>query len=278
MDSTKDANTNITNNGNTLPGPDHEGVAKIVASTKGYMPLDNFDPQKPYETLAKHLEAWQNRLDGNQLQPEDFINELKAAKRGLREKLDAAHMEHIRILKSTYDDRTGDLTTNHGEIRGLIEAWSKEWEGRAKAIETKLEEALIDYCTKRVDDLKDYHDKIEQELRDQIADLRNREQELKSKADDLERERHRWLDERREWLDKRETKFDDEKKEERDAFTGFRRQIIGNEHGDNVDATASEIYARKFSFGKLLWPILWAVVSIAAAAAVGFICKWGRGG
>ena len=279
MDKTSDTANTVHNGGIELPKHDFEGLSKVVQQAKtalntvpatenGFMPLEGFDPKKPYEDIARNLEAWQTRLNGSPLSPEQTISELKKVKSDLRGKLDAAHAEHIRILEATYRERTTDLTTNHDKLRGLIEASEREWKSHAKEIETKLETALVNYCNQRINDLGTYHDKIERELREQLVKLENRERELQGKVDDLETERHRWLDERRDWLKERENKFDEEKQKEREAFTLNRRQIIQNEHRDNVDATASEIYARKFSFGQLFATVLLAVAIIAVAVVI----------
>ncbi len=245
--------------------PEHFDVKGVVEaargivqeSGKGFIPVADFSPTKPYEEWTKHLEDWQRRLDESPLDPATALEELKAGKKELEIKHENDFERRLSDLASGYNDRKCEWKEHHRDMLELFTQWRDEWkdrfnpiEVRKDALEEELVKALVNYYDTRLQELARFHEEFKGELNSQITNLRNREKELNTKIADMEQERRQWMDERRDWLLNREERFDAEKQKERDVFNTLRERVIKNEHPhkDDIEKTASQIFAERFDW------------------------------
>lgn len=244
----KDQSHTVNNNGVNLPPHDFSGLAEVIEKAKpafpdtgnGFVPLKDFDPKKPYEDIARHLKDWEERLQRSPLQTDAYLNELKAENGRLAQKHEAQIEQRVEAASGNLEARLEEGREHHRVLMERAARDHDECRQRLSSAEAKRDllqderrNDLSGFYESRIQDLVGFHQEVKEELSGQIHDLKSREQTLKERIGHLENERSVWLDERRNWLETRERQFDQEKKEQRDAFVHLRKRVVESEHPDD---------------------------------------------
>ena len=163
--------TKVHNYGTQLPSHDFSGLAQVVGMAKptipegdnGFVPLKEFDIQKPYDAVEGYLKNWQERLDERQLQPERFIENLTKTHEENQKRRDVHYEQRTADLQKFSETRITDLQNHHSVEIHLKDEKIDELNGKVKELKDKnqwLEDRHEADLNQRIIDQRDYHAEI----------------------------------------------------------------------------------------------------------------------
>ena len=161
--------TNNTNHyGPQQPAVEFKGVAELAEKLKptippqenGFIPLNGFDPKKPYEDWHAMGERHVEFLEHDRLTPSNYATELRNAHDDNQRRREDHLKERTDDWKRHYDDRTSDLTHYHAEILKFKDAEIQRLKDKADKLERENEAYQKRHekdWEDRMTDLKQYH-------------------------------------------------------------------------------------------------------------------------
>lgn len=156
----------------------------IVEATKGYMPLTNFSPNKPYEDWQGFLEKQRDTLNQERERvaaedPKTFfkgrVGKLEDEKSKLEQRHESDLESRLSDLKQQYEDRLADREQYHtnGIARrddevDKLEAKIQELESETKSLETRI----ISDSDQRLEENKQHYEARIVEMEQHRTELR----------------------------------------------------------------------------------------------------------
>ena len=179
----------------------------VSEKNKGFMPLTDFNPEKPYADMKAFVESRQQRIDASPLNPENVIAKIETQNRDAEEKREGYWRNRTEDWGKFYGDRTTDLMAHHSAVLALkdekiseLREKNKELKDENKALQGQHETDV----DRRVTDLERYYADI-LALTEKVADakierLHHEYTRLDTERDNLRREQDTFNNDKNDWL------------------------------------------------------------------------------
>jgi len=171
--------------------PDHIDAKGVVEAAhgvipndgKGFIPVTDFPPTKPYEDWKEYLKDWQGRLGDCIANPDEYIQRLLEDNENLKKARKDYEENYVRVLEKGSvneierhcEERLKDLKEYHGEVVQMKNGRIQELENDVKTLKTENDDIR-----------RKYLDEINTLLNDRRKDIETYERELLDKLKEVD--------------------------------------------------------------------------------------------